>query len=93
VQALTDKVVDDPRAYATARGDCWRSTSIFYCGDGVPILQSAKERLRELVDTFCIQTGSNRFQRFKSSSFEPFKGSLQPANTSAYGGRFVGFFA
>ena len=50
---LPDKVVDDPpRLRDTARGLLSLDFDILLVGDGVPILQSAKERLRELVDTF-----------------------------------------
>ena len=50
---LPDKVVDDPpRLRETARGLLALDFDILLVGDGVPILTSAKERLRELVDTF-----------------------------------------
>ena len=50
---LPDKVVDDPpRLRDSARGLLALDFDILLVGDGVPILQSAKERLRELVDTF-----------------------------------------
>jgi glyoxylase-like metal-dependent hydrolase (beta-lactamase superfamily II) len=50
---LPDKVVDDPpRLRDSARGLLALDFEILLVGDGVPILQSAKERLRELVDTF-----------------------------------------
>jgi len=50
---LPDKVVDDPpRLRDTARGLLSLEFDILLVGDGVPILQSAKERLRELVETF-----------------------------------------
>ncbi len=50
---LPDKVVDDPlRLHDTARGLLALDFDILLVGDGVPILQSAKERLRELVQTF-----------------------------------------
>jgi glyoxylase-like metal-dependent hydrolase (beta-lactamase superfamily II) len=50
---LPDKVVDDPpRLRDSARELLALDFDILLVGDGVPILQSAKERLRELVDTF-----------------------------------------
>jgi len=50
---LPDKVVDDPaRLRDSVRGLLALDFDILLVGDGVPILQSAKERLRELVDTF-----------------------------------------
>jgi glyoxylase-like metal-dependent hydrolase (beta-lactamase superfamily II) len=50
---LPDKVVDDPpRLRETARALLGLDFDILLVGDGVPILQSAKERLRELVETF-----------------------------------------
>ena len=50
---LPDKVVDDPpRLRDSARGLLALDFDILLVGDGVTILQSAKERLRELVDTF-----------------------------------------
>jgi glyoxylase-like metal-dependent hydrolase (beta-lactamase superfamily II) len=50
---LPDKVVDDPpRLRDSARGLLALDFDILLVGDGVPILHSAKERLRELVDTF-----------------------------------------
>ena len=50
---LPDKVVDDPpRLRESARGLLSLDFEILLVGDGVPILQSAKERLRELVETF-----------------------------------------
>jgi glyoxylase-like metal-dependent hydrolase (beta-lactamase superfamily II) len=50
---LPDKVVDDPpRLRDSARGLLALDFDILLVGDGVPILQSAKERLRELVDSF-----------------------------------------
>ena len=50
---LPEKVVDDPpRLRDSARGLLALDFDILLVGDGVPILQSAKERLRELVDTF-----------------------------------------
>ena len=52
---LPDKVVDDPaRLRDTARGLLALDFDSLLVGDGVPILQSAKERLRELVETFRI---------------------------------------
>ena len=50
---LPDKVVDDPpRLRDSARQLLALDFDILLVGDGVPILQSAKDRLRELVDTF-----------------------------------------
>ena len=50
---LPDKVVDDPpRLRDSARGLLALDFDILLVGDGVPILQGAKERLRELVNTF-----------------------------------------
>jgi glyoxylase-like metal-dependent hydrolase (beta-lactamase superfamily II) len=50
---LPDKVVDDPpRFRESARGLLALDFDALLVGDGVPILQSAKERLRELVETF-----------------------------------------
>jgi glyoxylase-like metal-dependent hydrolase (beta-lactamase superfamily II) len=50
---LPDKVVDDPaRLRDTARELLSLDFDILLVGDGVPILQSAQERLRELVETF-----------------------------------------
>ena len=50
---LQDKVVDDPpRLRDSARGLLALDFDILLVGDGVPILQGAKERLRELVNTF-----------------------------------------
>jgi glyoxylase-like metal-dependent hydrolase (beta-lactamase superfamily II) len=50
---LPDKVVDDPSGLReTARGLLALDFDTLLVGDGVPILQSAKERLRELVATF-----------------------------------------
>jgi glyoxylase-like metal-dependent hydrolase (beta-lactamase superfamily II) len=50
---LPDKVVDDPaRLRETARGLLALDFDALLVGDGLPILQSAKERLRELVETF-----------------------------------------
>jgi glyoxylase-like metal-dependent hydrolase (beta-lactamase superfamily II) len=50
---LPDKVVDDPpRLRESARGLLALDFDILLVGDGVPILQSAKERLRELTKTF-----------------------------------------
>ena len=49
---LPDKVVDDPpRLRDSARQLLALDFDILLVGDGVPILQSAKDRLRELVDT------------------------------------------
>lgn len=50
---LPDKVVDDPaRLRDSVRQLLALDFDILLVGDGEPILQSAKERLRELVDTF-----------------------------------------
>ena len=50
---LPDKVVDDPaRLRDTLRQLLALDFDILLVGDGVPILQGAKERLRELVNTF-----------------------------------------
>ncbi len=50
---LPDKVVDDPpRLRDSVRGLLGLDFAILLVGDGVPILSSAKDRLRELVDTF-----------------------------------------
>ena len=50
---LPDKVVDDPaRLRESVRGLLSIDFDILLVGDGEPILQSAKEQLRELVDTF-----------------------------------------
>ena len=50
---LPDKVVDDPpRLRDSARGLLALDFDILLVGDGEPILQSAKDRLRELVNTF-----------------------------------------
>jgi glyoxylase-like metal-dependent hydrolase (beta-lactamase superfamily II) len=50
---LPDKVVDDPpRFRESARALLALDFDTLLVGDGVPILQSAKERLRELVNTF-----------------------------------------
>lgn len=50
---LPDKVVDDPpRLRDSARSLLALDFDILLVGDGVPILQSAKERLRELIETF-----------------------------------------
>lgn len=50
---LPDKVVDDPaRLRETTRGLLALDFDILLVGDGAPILGAAKERLRELVDTF-----------------------------------------
>ncbi len=50
---LPDKVVDDPpRLRDSVRQLFALDFDILLVGDGVPILQSAKERLRELVEKF-----------------------------------------
>ena len=50
---LPDKVVDDPpRLRDSARGLLALDFDILLVGDGVPILGGAKERLRQLVETF-----------------------------------------
>jgi glyoxylase-like metal-dependent hydrolase (beta-lactamase superfamily II) len=50
---LPDKVVDDPpRLRDSARQLLALDFDILLVGDGVPILAGAKERLRELVETF-----------------------------------------
>ena len=50
---LPDKVVDDPPCLReTARALLALDFDTLLVGDGVPILQSAKERLRELIQTF-----------------------------------------
>ena len=50
---LPDKVVDDPaRLRDSVRQLLALDFEILLVGDGVPILQSAKDRLRELVATF-----------------------------------------
>jgi len=50
---LPDKVVDDPpRLRDSARQLLALDFDILLVGDGVPILQSAKDRLRELVEAF-----------------------------------------
>ena len=50
---LPDRVVDDPpRLRETARGLLAIDFDTLLVGDGVPMLSSAKERLRELVETF-----------------------------------------
>ena len=50
---LPDKVVDDPPRFRdSARQLLALDFDILLVGDGVPILQSAKDRLRELVDSF-----------------------------------------
>jgi glyoxylase-like metal-dependent hydrolase (beta-lactamase superfamily II) len=50
---LPDKVVDDsPRLRDSARQLLALDFDTLLVGDGVPILQSAKDRLRELVQTF-----------------------------------------
>jgi glyoxylase-like metal-dependent hydrolase (beta-lactamase superfamily II) len=50
---LPDKIVDDPSRFReSARGLLALDFDALLVGDGVPILQSAKERLRELIQTF-----------------------------------------
>ena len=50
---LPDKVVDDPPLLRdSARQLLSLDFDILLVGDGVPLLQAAKDRLRELVDTF-----------------------------------------
>lgn len=50
---LPDKVVDDPpRLRESVRGLFALDFDILLVGDGEPILHSAKDRLRELVDSF-----------------------------------------
>jgi hypothetical protein len=50
---LPDKVVDDPALLReSVRGLLALDFDILLVGDGDPILQSAKDRLRELVDSF-----------------------------------------
>jgi len=50
---LPEKVVDDPaRLRQSVRSLLKLDFDILLPGDGAPILQGAKERLRELVDTF-----------------------------------------
>jgi glyoxylase-like metal-dependent hydrolase (beta-lactamase superfamily II) len=50
---LPDKVVDDPRRFReSARALLALDFDILLVGDGAPILQSAKERLQELIRTF-----------------------------------------
>ena len=50
---LPEKVLDDlPRLRESVRGLLGLDFDILLVGDGVPITQFAKERLRELVDTF-----------------------------------------
>jgi glyoxylase-like metal-dependent hydrolase (beta-lactamase superfamily II) len=50
---LPEKVVDDPaRLRESVRGLLALDFEILLVGDGEPILQFAKERLRELVETF-----------------------------------------
>jgi glyoxylase-like metal-dependent hydrolase (beta-lactamase superfamily II) len=50
---LPDKVVDDPaRLRESVRGLLALEFETLLVGDGEPILQSAKQRLRELVETF-----------------------------------------
>ena len=53
---LPDKVVDDPRRFReSARALLALDFDILLVGDGVPILQSAKERLQELIQTFRLK--------------------------------------
>jgi hypothetical protein len=50
---LPEKVVDDPaRLHESVRGLLVLDFETLLVGDGEPITQSAKQRLRELVDTF-----------------------------------------
>jgi glyoxylase-like metal-dependent hydrolase (beta-lactamase superfamily II) len=50
---LPDKVVDDPlRLRESVRGLLALDFDTLLVGDGVPILQSARERLQELIDSF-----------------------------------------
>ena len=50
---LPDKVVDDPlRLRESVRGLLALDFDTLLVGDGVPILQNARERLQELVDSF-----------------------------------------
>lgn len=50
---LPDKVVDDPpRLRASVKGLLALDFDVLLPGDGAPILQDAKSRLKELVDTF-----------------------------------------
>ena len=50
---LPEKVVDDPaRLRESVRGFLSLDFDTLLVGDGVPILQSAKNRLKELVDSF-----------------------------------------
>lgn len=50
---LPDKVMDDPmRLRESVRGLLALDFDILLVGDGDPILQSAKDRVRELVDSF-----------------------------------------
>ncbi len=50
---LPDKVVEDPRRFReSARALLALDFDILLVGDGSPILQSAKERLQELIQTF-----------------------------------------
>jgi glyoxylase-like metal-dependent hydrolase (beta-lactamase superfamily II) len=54
---LPEKVVDDlPRLRESVRGLLALDFDILLVGDGVPITQFAKERVRELVDTFPRET-------------------------------------
>lgn len=50
---LPDRVVDDPpRLRASVKGLLALDFDVLLPGDGAPILQGAKSRLKELVDTF-----------------------------------------
>lgn len=50
---LPDRVIDDPpRLRASVRGLLAFDFDVLLPGDGEPILQNAKSRLKELVDTF-----------------------------------------
>jgi hypothetical protein len=50
---LPEKVMDDPPCLReSVRGLLALDFETLLVGDGEPILQSAKERLRELVETF-----------------------------------------
>ena len=50
---LPDKVVDDPQRFReSVRALLALDFDILLVGDGAPILQSAKERLQELIQTF-----------------------------------------
>jgi len=53
LKLLPEKVVDNPAALRqSVRGLLFLEFDILLPGDGEPILKSAKERLRELVDSF-----------------------------------------